>query len=504
MTASTPAAEPVKARERVSLAALPGNSRDVRASYDAASMAASISAYWNGADHLDADSANSREVRQRLVSRSRYMVANNGFADGIAQTYATDLVGPGPKLRMQSGSTGFNQLIEAEWGRGCKAVQFRRKLWTMAHAKHQDGEGFGVVLRNRNLRHPVQLDIKLIETEQCQTPLLAIMDPSSGYIDGIQFDEFGNPEFYDILRQHPGNALAWTIQVPERIPARFVLHWFLMRRPGQHRGIPECASTLNLGEAARRWREACLAAAETAADFSVLLETDLPPGEVPDPLTAMSTVSVPKRTLATMPFGWKGHQMAAEHPNSTFEAFHKTLINEQARPKSMPFNKAACDSSSYNYASGRLDHQTYYAALDVDREDGTDLVLDPLFDLWMRDAIETFGWLGGNPDALSPAAFAHSWDWPKHQAADLGTEANANATKLKTGELSLSRLYAANGEDFEDEIAVMAADYGVSVERMREILLFATFNAQNQQASIKQAEAQSKQASQPQEESSGE
>ena len=52
----------------------------------------------------------------------------------------------------------------------------------------------------------------------------------------------------------------------ERIAADRVLHWFKMRRPGQHRGVPECASTLNTGAAARRWREATLAAAETVRD----------------------------------------------------------------------------------------------------------------------------------------------------------------------------------------------------------------------------------------------
>lgn len=477
-------------KERQPLYAL-ASSAPVRASYDSASVSAQIAPYWANADRLDADSANSRAVRERLVSRSRYAVGNDGFADGIATTYANDLVGIGPKLRMQTGSTGFNQLIEAEFARWTKAVQFRRKLWTMVHAKHVDGEGFAVVVRNPGARHPVKLDLRLIETEQCQTPLLAMMTGEVGYIDGIKFDEFGNPEYYDILRTHPGSALTWAIQVPERVPAKFVLQWFLMRRPGQHRGVPECASTLNLGEASRRWREATLAAAETAADFAALLKSDMPPGEAADPVAAMSSMEIRKRMMTALPMGWSMEQLDSKHPNATHDGFRKSLINEQARPKSMPYNKAACDSSSYNYASGRLDHQTYYGSLDVDREDGTDLVLDPLFDLWIRDAIVEFGWLGGDPDALSPAAFAHSWDWPKHQVADLGAEASANDTKLKHGELSLTRLYAQNGEDFEDEVAVMASDYGVSVEEMKQILLHAIFNAQNQQASMTQAATQS-------------
>lgn len=455
--------------------------REVRATYDAARDSTEYQNYWANADHYDADSANSREVREKLVSRARYETANNGYADGMVQTYATDLVGVGPKLRMQTGSTGFNQLVEVEFYRWAKAVLLRRKLWCMAHAKVQDGEAFGVLRTNPRVNHPVKIDLVLYETEQCQTPFLPFTE--KGYIDGIRFDEFGNPVYYDILRQHPGSSHGWSdwgyFGDAEQVEARYVLHWFALRRPGQHRGVPEFRSTLNTGASARRWREATLAAAETAADFSVFLKTQFQPDEM-EVVSPMSTLDIQKRMMTALPMGWDAHQMAAEHPNATYDGFHKTLINEQARPKSMPYNKAACDSSSYNYASGRLDHQTYYGSLDVDREDGDDLVLDRLFDVWFEEAVRAYGWLGGNPAAISPAASAHLWDWPKHRVADVESEANANDKRLKHGGLSLSQLYSEQGEDFEDELAKMAADYGKTVDEMREVLLKTMFPSAGQ------------------------
>src|SRR5690606_28019160 len=69
--------------------------RRLHATYDAALTSAEFKNYWANADALDADSANSREVRQKLVQRSRYEVANNAYADGIAQTITNDLVGVG-------------------------------------------------------------------------------------------------------------------------------------------------------------------------------------------------------------------------------------------------------------------------------------------------------------------------------------------------------------------------------------------------------------------------
>jgi len=458
----------VSGRKDLAELSQPATTRRVDASYDAARESDDYKNYWANADRFDADSANSRHVREKLVARSRYEVNNNGYADGIAQTYATDLVGKGPTLRMQTGNEGFNRMVETAWFQWCKAVKFRSKLWCMAHAKHQDGECFGIIRQNRALRHRVKFDVVLHETEQIQTPLLPYGEP--GYIDGIKFDSFGNPVYYDVLPYHPGsNQTSHNyFTEPEKVQARYVLHWFKMRRPGQHRGVPEMASTLNLGASARRWREATLAAAETAADFTMFMKTTLSPDEV-DAVSPMSTLDIQKRMLTALPMGYDPFQMKSEHPNATHAEFNKSLISEQARPRSMPLNKAACDSSSYNYASGRLDHQTYYGGLDVDREDCNDMVLDPLFETWLELAVLAYGWFGGDPSLLNTDALPHVWDWPKHQVADIESEASANDKRLKNGTTSLTATYSDSGMDYEDELAKTAAANGVTVEQQRQI-----------------------------------
>lgn len=451
--------------------------RMLLARYDAAQSTHEYKNIWANADRYDADSAHSREVRHTLISRSRYEIGNNGFSDGIAQTYATDLVGLGPVLRMQSGSEGFNRMVEAEWYRWTQAVKFRQKLWCMAHAKHSDGEAFAVIRRNPRLKHPVQLDLVLYEAEQCQTPDLW---PVEGRLDGIDFDQFGNPITYHFLRQHPGTSNGMLHNpVPDAVPAEMVLHWFKMRRPGQHRGVPEMASTLNVGAGARRWREAVLSAAEQAADFTFLMKTQMTPDEA-DQIAPFSTMDVTKRMMAFLPAGWDPYQPDAKFPSTTHAEFSKNLINEQARPKSMPYNKAACDSSSYNYASGRLDHQTYYGALDVDREDCNDDVLQQMFAVWFDVAVARFGWLGGEPESVSPGARAHMWDWPKHRVADVESEANANQTKLTSGQIFLSKLYTESGLDLADEIASAAQAFGVGEDEIRRRLLDITLPVQPQ------------------------
>ena len=97
----------------------PRRQPQVEATYDAAGSSNEFKNYWANADAYDADSANDKSVREKLVQRSRYEVGNNGFADGIAQTWATDLIGKGPALRMQTSSEGFNRLVETTWYYWC-------------------------------------------------------------------------------------------------------------------------------------------------------------------------------------------------------------------------------------------------------------------------------------------------------------------------------------------------------------------------------------------------
>jgi capsid protein len=54
-------------------------------------------------------------------------------------------------------------------------------------------------------------------------------------------------------------------------------------------------------------------------------------------------------------------------PATTYAEFKKEVLNEIARCLNMPFNVAAGNSSGYNYASGRLDHQTYFKAIRVEQ-----------------------------------------------------------------------------------------------------------------------------------------
>ena len=181
--------------------------RVIRAKFDSAQTTPDNMKHWANADFLSADAAARPEVRRVLRNRARYEVANNSYARGIVLTLANDVIGTGPRLQMLLGDgedaadRGVNGLIEREFGTWAKAVDLPGKLRTMRMSRAQDGEAFGLMFSNGSIQHPVKLDTKLIEAEQVTTPLMKL--PSPTFVDGIVFDDCGNPKEYHVLRAHP-------------------------------------------------------------------------------------------------------------------------------------------------------------------------------------------------------------------------------------------------------------------------------------------------------------
>lgn len=444
------------------------NNRRASLSIDAARSGTDLDGHWAFADSLDADSAYNPGVRDALRKRSRYEQTSNAFYAGIIATHVNMLVGVGPTLRMLTGNRNFNQLVERRFFAWQQATQFRRKLWAMAHALTGDGETFALLQTNLALPlEDVQLDFQPIEAEQCQSPYGSV-DPLR--IDGIHRDTLNNIVAYDILPYHPGSAAMFQFSDPATVPASEVIHWFKLARPGAHRGIPAMTSGLNVGAFHRRAREAIVASIETAADIGAMLTSTLGPAgdSEPDPVAPFTSVEFAKKMLMIAPMGWDAKQMKGEHPNAAWSEFSRTLISELARGISMPYNAAACDSSTYSFASGKLDTLCYRAALDVERQDCNDLVLDPLFKAWFREwtVLE-------NRRDIPPN---HQWDWPTHPVIDAVAEANAIDTRLKNGTISLRQVYSDQGQDFEDQLSIMAEDtFGVaddaSIAKMRQIVV---------------------------------
>jgi lambda family phage portal protein len=355
----------------------------LRFKYDAAQTTSENARHWSMADSLSADASMTPEIRRTLRNRARYEVANNAYARGLVLTLADACIGTGPRLQLLSDDDDFNSLVETEFAAWSEAVHLAERLQTLRMAKITDGEAFAAVLKNPKLKHPVEIDIRLIEADRIMSPYPTLYHNE---IDGIEYDQFGNPLLYHVSSQHPGD-LSIRYGEFETIPAEYMIHWFRVDRAGQSRGLPEIMPALPLFAQLRRYTLAVLAAAETAADFAAVLYTDAPANGEAQPLEPLDIVALEKRMATVMPDGWKLSQIRAEQPTTSYSEFKREILGEIGRCLQVPVNILLGDSSKHNYASGRLDHQTFFKSIKIEQTHCEHVVLNKIFDLWYREAV---------------------------------------------------------------------------------------------------------------------
>jgi len=439
--------------------------RVLRGAFDSAVTTDHNRRHWANADGLSADAAASPEVRRTLRNRARYEVANNAYARGIVLTLANDVIGTGPRLQLLSDDPATNQRIEREFAAWARAVRLPEKLRTARMARAQDGEAFLVLMNNPALPTAIKLEAQLVEADQVTTPdLTTLLD---NRVDGIVFDDFGNPVEYHVLKDHPGDSLRRSIGLEyDRVPAAAMVHYFRADRPGQSRGVPDITPALPLFAQLRRYTLAVLGAAETAADFAGILYTDAPAHGEAEAVEPMDAIELEARSLLTMPGGWKMSQVHAEQPSTTYAEFKRELLNEIARCLNMPFNVAAGNSSGYNYASGRLDHQTYFKSIRVEQEHLAAVVLDRIFAAWLREAVLVSGLLPIPVRTLAARgeSLSHQWFWDGHEHVDPAKEANAQATRLASHTTTLASEFAKQGRDWETELRQRAKELELMTE----------------------------------------
>jgi len=416
----------------------------INARYDVSRSTDENANLWKYVDSLSAAEANSPAVRKTIRNRARYEVANNSYAYGIIETLAADTVGP--EIQLQLGDSDLSQRTERAFSSWAMAANLWAKLRTMRRAKAVDGESFGLMVTNRKLKNPVKLDLRLMECDMVESWTGMQNDKE---IDGIRFDNDGNPIEYRVMNTHSGDYRRFMKSLKGNwTKAEYVLHYFREIRPGQVRGISEITPALSLFGELRLFTKAVINAAARAAEISgVIQTTNLPEDETASLSDPLTMIEIARNNLVSLPEGWELSQLKAEQPATTYAMFKKEIINEAARCISMPYNIAACDSSSYNYASGRLDHQTYDRGIEVERAEITHDVLNRVYAAWLGEYRITAALTAAQVVELQD----HEWHFAGRGHVDPAKEANADETRLNNGTLTRARYWAKHGADWKRE-----------------------------------------------------
>jgi lambda family phage portal protein len=430
--------------------ARPRDGRPLRGKYDAASNSDDTLNHWLNADGLSARAANDPETRRKLRNRSRYERDNNSYCSGMCETLANDVVGTGPRLQVLTPGRDANERLAASFEEWTAAAGLAETLRTYREDRSVSGEGFLALTTNPVLPTPVQLDLRLIEADQVATPWAL---PADDGVDGIEYDAYGNPAYYHVLREHPGDTVtlgAWGEY--DRVPASLILHWFKRRRPGQARGVPEITPSLPLFALLRRYDLATVTAAEVAALFAALLKTNLPPPEdeedAPDTVFPWQRQELTRGMMIALPEGYDAVQMRPEHPATTHEMFMKVTLRGIARCLHIPYAIAAGDLSDTNYSSGQLGFENYRRTVGIDRYFLETKILDPILRAWIAEARLT------DPRAVAaipPGRLPrHQWFWDGFRHYDASKEAAAQMQRLANGTTSLQRECAEDGYDWRE------------------------------------------------------
>lgn len=449
----------------------------ISASYDAAQSSNEFDDYWAWSDSLNANAANSPEVRKTLRERARYQRDNDGHLSGLVEKIARDMVGSGPRLQVtfapwtdsEFGTTmeadpAAARVVEHRFVEWCRSIGLARKLRVMHEARLVDGESFAMLVTNPALPgNAPRLDVRLYETDQVDTPFFMGLDPLE--FPGGRLDEAGNVVQWHFLKVHPGSYV-W-VQDPygfDVVPASRVLHWVKLRRAGQLRGVSELAPSLPLYAYVRRYTLAVLGSAETAAKIAGVLKVDAPPpddtGNDPPAIADMDQVPIPRGALLTT-YG-DVSQLKAEQPTTQYPAFKAEVLTEAGAALGSPRNLATNSSAEYNYSSGRLDHLPYERMIGVIRGDLREVVLDPLFRAWLAEARRIPGYL---PADLPPVeSWLLEWHFDGFDSIDPLKDAKTDEVEIRIGKTNLAEIWARKGKDWQEAMRQRAREIQLGIQ----------------------------------------
>jgi capsid protein len=206
----------------------------------------------------------------------------------------------------------------------------------------------------------------------------------------------------------------------------------------------------------RRYTLAVITAAEIAALPGGVLYTDAPANGEAESVEPMDLIELERGMLMTMPGGWKVSQIQAQFPTTTYGEFKREVLGEIGRCLLVPVNVLTGDSSRHNYASGRLDHQTYFKSIRVEQSHLEAVVMDRILEAWLAEAVLVPGLLLPHTDRRVSAQRAWMWDGTSH--VDPLKEANAQAVRLASLTTTLADEYARMGLDWETQIRQRAKE----------------------------------------------
>lgn len=307
----------------------------------------------------------------RLIrARARQLVRDNGYAQGIVDEFANNIVGTKgiqPKAKVKTLAATLhaptNDALEDAWADfsnpenvsadGIDDMVAVQRLCVQTW--FTDGEAFYRKLPYFDNAHAFALqaiDADQVDEYYNVTP----STPTGNEIRmGVEIDQYGRPVAYHIWNRHPSDM---GPRIREVIPASEIVHVFTRTRPRQTRGVTGFAPVMTSFKMYDGYTEAELVAARTAAAKMGFIITKSAEGVGPsvdltkprEPRQMEAAAGIIEELDPLQEF----QEWDPKHPSAAFKEFSQVILRGIARGIGMSYMTMTGDLNGTSYSSGRI------------------------------------------------------------------------------------------------------------------------------------------------------
>jgi lambda family phage portal protein len=418
----------------------------------------------------------------RLRNRSRQLLRDNPYVQAARRAIVTNVIGRG--IRMQSRvpmvrgggrlDKPTNDRIEAWWRRYCRKehihaagkLSFARILRQAMAAVPESGEVFIRLVPEEFGNSGTALGLEILEADLCDETHTVGPDANGNeWRMGVQVSRWGRPTAYRFRRRHPGDVSGAVGYGTTDVPAEQIIHLFIPERPGQTRGVPMFASSIQRMHHVAGFEEAEVIGKRARSSLMGFIQS--PEGEL-----VGDGVEDGERLTNFEPGVFK-HLAPGEsitvpqlgNADTEYEAFLRPMLRSLAAGSGVPYPTVSADYSQSNYSSSRLERlevlELWRSLQDWIIED----VCQVVFERAMAAAVGA-GTLQLPGYELAPERYeAVKWFPRGWEFVDPQKEAAANKDLVRSGFKTQASIVAEQGGDLEDLLLARAAE----VERAEQL-----------------------------------
>jgi lambda family phage portal protein len=327
--------------------------------------------------------------REKVADRSTDLINNDPHASGIADTFATTVVGTGlhphptidgeilglneeqvRAIQTQAKSV-FNKWNQSTFADSGRRMNFYALQFLAQRMMLQFGEFLFLVPMLRDTSRPYRIALQSINPMRLKTP--SDLQTKDNIIDGVEVGRFGEPVAYWIKKSgreylyndHSDHFIRITARRGHRVR---VLHGFICNESEQVRGVPFFSPAMKFFRDLNDYLDAELVSNIVTAALALFIET----GTIDPLLIAQNLQTITdtayksdgstydERYQEIIPgqvmygaAGEKPHILSAQRPGATFGPFVETVEHSIALSLNIPFPVLFKNFKGMSYASYR-------------------------------------------------------------------------------------------------------------------------------------------------------